>query len=119
MVLRRVFVGEQVAARITLRKKPRAYARSFFLAKLPEVHRREVRQQHVAGSGCEAIVGAEKSRPSAAGEFARKSLAENSRLKILVAGEFGRIIIRRRMRAFYIVSPENHHRGSSVFKSLL
>ena len=88
-------------------------------AKLPEVHRREVRQEHVAGSGREAIVGAEKSRPSAAGEFARKSLAENSRLKILVAGEFGRIIIRRRMRAFYIVSRENHHRGSSVFKSLL
>jgi hypothetical protein len=71
----------------------------------------KLRQKHVAGSGCEAIVGAEKSRPSAAGEFARKSLAENSRLKILVAGEFGRIIIRRRMRAFYIVSPENYHRG--------
>jgi len=71
----------------------------------------KLRQKHVAGSGGEAIVGAEKSRPSAAGEFARKSLAENSRLKILVAGEFGRIIIRRRMRAFYIVSPENYHRG--------
>ena len=41
-------------------KRSLRFSEDSFFVKLPELRRREVRQEHVAGSGGEAIVGAVK-----------------------------------------------------------
>ena len=43
-----------------LKKGVSGFPEAPFFAKLPKGHRREVRQEHVAGSGGEAVVGAVK-----------------------------------------------------------